>query len=130
MLVTIDLESEIPLYVQLRHRIVEGIASRRLKHGEALPSVRQFAADLGINMHTVNKTYHLLKKEGYIVIHKRKGVLIAPSGLMKDKNHESRLETQLRPMIAEAVCKGISREAILSLCKKIHRQMKGGKNDA
>ena len=130
MLVTVNLESEIPIYVQLKHQIVEGIASARLKPGESLPSVRQFAADLGINMHTVNKTYLLLKKEGYIVIHKRSGVLIAPQELMKDKNHEARFETLLRPLIAEAVCKGVSREVVLSLCTKIHRQMKGGKINA
>jgi GntR family transcriptional regulator len=129
MLVTVDLESDVPLYVQLKHRIVEGIASARLKPGESLPSVRQFAADLGINMHTVNKSYLLLKKDGYIVIHRSKGVLVAPPELMKEKNYEARLETLLRPLIAEAVCKGVSRDAVLSLCGRIHRRLKGGKID-
>lgn len=64
MIIRIEPESEIPIYIQLTNQIIEGIAKGELKPGESLPSVRTFAADLGVNMHTVNKSYHELEKRG------------------------------------------------------------------
>ena len=43
------------------------------REGEQLPSVRQLAEDIGINMHTVNKAYTVLKQEGYVKVDRRKG---------------------------------------------------------
>lgn len=44
---------------------------------EILPSVRQSADTIGINMHTVNKAYTVLKQEGYVKVDRRKGAVIA-----------------------------------------------------
>ncbi len=57
MFIKIDFESEIPIYIQIKDQIIEGIASGYLDEGESLPSVRQFAKDIGVNMHTVKKAY-------------------------------------------------------------------------
>ena len=76
MLLRIDFESETPIYEQLRRQIIIGLASGELKKGEKLPSVRQLAGDIGINLHTVNKTYNILKNEGYLTIDRRKGAMI------------------------------------------------------
>jgi len=130
MLISIDFESDVPLYTQLKSQIVQGIASGRLIPGEPLPSVRQMAVDLGINMHTVNKTYALLKNEGYTVIHKRRGVMIASLEQMKESGFGTRLEQSLRPLAAEAICKGVGRENFTDLCTRVYRQMKGGKSNA
>lgn len=64
MIIRIEPDSDIPIYIQLTNQIIEGIAKGDLKPGEFLPSVRAFAADLGVNMHTVNKSYHELEKKG------------------------------------------------------------------
>ena len=61
MLISLDMSSDIPIYVQLRNQIVTGIGKGELKAGESLPSVRQMARDAGINNMTVNKTYQILK---------------------------------------------------------------------
>ena len=63
MLIKIDFESDTPLYIQLKRQLIQGIARGQLKQGESLPSVRQLAEDIGINMHTVNKAYNLLKQD-------------------------------------------------------------------
>lgn len=63
MLISLQLDSEIPLYEQLRNQIVIGIATGELAAQEKLPTVRQLAEDLGINTMTVNKAYSLLKQE-------------------------------------------------------------------
>ena len=53
-----------------------------LRPQEGLPSVRSLAGDLGINLHTVNKTYQLLKQEGFIQIHRQKGAVVQPVGTL------------------------------------------------
>ena len=77
MLIEIDFNSEEALYVQLQNQIIMGIAMDLIKEGDALPSVRQLADTVGINMHTVNKAYTVLKQEGFIRLDRRKGAVIA-----------------------------------------------------
>ena len=52
MLIEIDFDSEEALYIQLRNQIVLGIATNQYQEGESLPSVRQLAERIGINMHS------------------------------------------------------------------------------
>ena len=68
MILEVDFNSEEALYIQLRNQIIVGIATNRLKEGESLPSVRQLAESIGINMHTVNKAYTVLKQEGFVKV--------------------------------------------------------------
>lgn len=60
MYLEIDFNSDEAFYVQLCNQIIIGIATSKLQEGDALPSVRQLADEIGINMHTVNKAYALL----------------------------------------------------------------------
>ena len=76
MIIELDMNSSIPIYVQLRNQIVMGIGHGELKPGESLPTVRQLAEDAGVNTMTVNKTYQILKTEGYINIDRRHGASI------------------------------------------------------
>ena len=77
MFVRIDQALDVPLCQQLRNEIVRGIAQEELAPGDALPSVRNLASDLGINLHTVNKAYALLRDEGYVEMKGRKGAFVA-----------------------------------------------------
>ena len=76
MYLEIDFNSDEAFYVQLCNQIIIGIATSRLREGDALPSVRQLADEIGINMHTVNKAYSLLKQEGYIRLDRRYGAVV------------------------------------------------------
>ncbi|XEC95135.1 GntR family transcriptional regulator [Paenibacillus tarimensis] len=125
MLLRIDLQSEVPIYTQLVNQIIEGIAGRQLTPGEALPSVRGMAADLGINLHTVNKAYQLLKQEGYVQIHRQKGVIINPDGFPSaDDDYMVRMREQLRPLVAEAVCREHTEEQFVEECRNLFQQFK------
>ena len=62
MYLEIDFNSDEAFYVQLCNQIIIGIATSKLQEGDALPSVRQLADEIGINMHTVNKAYALLRQ--------------------------------------------------------------------
>lgn len=77
MIIRIDQKSEEPLYLQIRGQVIAAIARGELVPGQALPSVRALASDLGINLHTVNKAYAVLRDEGYVLMRGRSGAYIA-----------------------------------------------------
>ncbi|MBC1981436.1 GntR family transcriptional regulator [Listeria welshimeri] len=130
MLLAIDLQSEEPIYTQICNQIIEGMAKRELLPGDKLPSVRSLGADIGINFHTVNKAYQILKQEGLIQIHRQKGVVIHPEGVAKaDELFFKKLQTKLRPLIAESVVRDVSEEKWLEISKTIFDEMHGRRVD-
>lgn len=77
MNIHLDPSSELQLYKQLVNQLIELIAKGKLKNGDTLPSVRSMAADLGINVSTVSKSYHELEEKGLIEIKpKAKAIII------------------------------------------------------
>ncbi|MHB9012454.1 MAG: GntR family transcriptional regulator [Ignavibacteriaceae bacterium] len=127
MILKIDFASETPIYEQLKNQIIEGIAFGILKEGEPLPSVRQMAEDIGINLHTVGKTYSILKREGFLIIHKRSGVIVNSLSQMRNKSFLKEIPLLIKPVIAEAYCKGISGNEFLDKCKEIFQIINKGK---
>lgn len=124
MIIKIDFESEEAIYIQLRNQIIMGIATDRIHEGDSLPSVRQLAENIGINMHTVNKAYTVLKQEGYIKLARRRGAVIA---LDIDKIRSiERLREELSVLLARSVCKNISREEVHDLVDEIYDFYTGG----
>src|SRR2546429_9714557 len=73
MLLSIEPDGPVPIYQQIRDRIVEAIARGRQPAGSALPPIRQLAVDLGVNFHTVNKGYDLLRQEGLLRLGRKSG---------------------------------------------------------
>ena len=123
MILEDDFNSEEALYIQLRNQIIVGIATNRLKEGESLPSVRQLAESIGINMHTVNKAYTVLKQEGFVKVDRRRGAVIAI-----DADRISDLEQMresLRVILARASCRNISREEVHALIDEIYEEYGG-----
>ena len=117
MYIEIDFNSDEALYLQLRNQIIIGIATSQFQEGDTLPSVRQLADTIGINMHTVNKAYSILKQEGFIQLDRRRGAVIA---LDIDKAEALlKMKAQLRVMLAKGFCKQISRQDVHSLVDEI-----------
>ena len=87
MVITVDKLSDAPLYLQLRDAVIAGIASGELRPGDALPSVRSLAEDLGINLHTVNKAYATLRDEGYVIMLGRRGAYVADAPRQPHRRH-------------------------------------------
>lgn len=73
----IDAESGIPLWLQLRNRLVYLIASGKYEPGDKLPTTRELAVDLGVNYNTVSKVYQDIERDGYIVSKRGKGTFVA-----------------------------------------------------
>ncbi|QBP39653.1 GntR family transcriptional regulator [Paenisporosarcina antarctica] len=125
MFIEIEANSAMPIYLQLAQQIIEGVAKGSLKPGDSLPSVRAFAADLGMNMHTVNKAYHYLEDKEFIRIVQKKGVFIHENGVRKASELDRlRLIKELRPIVAEALCLQLSSAEIELLIKEISLDLK------
>jgi GntR family transcriptional regulator len=119
MLIKIDFESDTPIYIQLKKEIIQGIAKGDFKEGDSLPSVRQMAEDIGINMHTVNKAYTMLKMDSFITIDRRKGAIINKSFDTYSKEYIENLKEEMRYIIAEAYSKGMNEKEFLNICEEI-----------
>ena len=117
MVIEIDFNSDEAIYIQLCNQIIMGIATSVIHEGDSLPSVRQLADTVGVNMHTVNKAYNVLKREGYISLDKRRGAVIA---LDVDKLEQlEEMRRQLRIVLARGCCKNISRSEVHELVDEI-----------
>ncbi len=118
MVIEIDFNSDEALYVQLCNQIIMGIATSQFREGEQLPSVRQLADMIGINMHTVNKAYSILQREGFVKIDRRRGAIIAI-----DLNKLEALEEaqdMLSVVLARAMCKGVTKDEIHEMVDRIY----------
>ncbi len=118
MIIEIDFNSDEAIYLQLRNQIIMGIATSRFREGDSLPSVRQLADLIGINMHTVNKAYTVLKQEGYVKVDRRRGAVIAVDADRMQALED--LRRQLQVILAESSCKNISKEEIHEIIEEIY----------
>ena len=118
--INIDFNSDEALYMQLCNQIIMGIAMDHIREGDSLPSVRQLAEIIGINMHTVNKAYTVLKQEGFVKLDRRRGAVIA---IDIDKIEALReLEQELNVVLAKAICKNVSCKEVHKIVDSIYRQ--------
>ena len=101
---------------------MEGIARSEIQVGESLPSVRTFAADLGVNMHTVNKSYHELEKKGIIKIVPKSGAVISPAEHISKETKE-RIISEIRPLLAECLVLGVQKEDLQQTIKEMLEKM-------
>lgn len=117
MIVRIDQKSNEPLYLQLRSQIIAAIARGDLVPGDALPSVRSLASDLGINLHTVNKAYAVLRDEGYVAMRGRSGAYVADPADCKAECAEAglaRMDEAVCALALEFRALGGSKEAFMA----------------
>lgn len=125
MVMTIDLASEVPIYQQIYTQVEQGIASGELKEGDQLPTVRQLAVDIGINMHTVHKAYGLLKEDGYILLNRRRGAVVAGGQRAKEEDI-AYIESTIRSAAARALAKKMTQQEFIRLCERIYNQIEEG----
>ena len=117
MVIKMDFQSDEALFIQLRNQIILGIATSTLREGDVLPSVRQLAEDIGINMHTVNKAYSVLRQEGFVTIDRRRGAIVS---LDVDKLQAlDEMQKNLRVLLAKGRCKNITRQEIHDMVDEI-----------
>ena len=118
MYIEIDFNSDEALYLQLRNQIIIGIATSQFQEGDPLPSVRQLADTIGINMHTVNKAYSVLKQEGFVKVDRRRGAVVAVD--MDKLQAMEELKKDLQVLLAKSRCKCVSKEEVHALIDEIY----------
>lgn len=123
MLIHIDFSSDEAIYMQLRNQIILSIAANQIQEGETLPSVRQLAEEIGINMHTVNKAYAVLKQDGFIKLDRRHGAIIAIDIDKMEAMQE--MSEEMSVIVAKAICKNISREEAHQILDDIYSEYGG-----
>lgn len=117
MILNINLDSEVPIYQQLRDRIVEAIAEGVLTEGSTLPPTRALAADFGINFHTVNKAYDLLRRQGLIRLNRSSGAVVTATAA--DPPFPAEWTAKARTLLAEAVARGMPADEVLETCRSV-----------
>lgn len=117
MILNIDFNSDEAFYVQLRNQIIMGIAMSQIQDGDQLPPVRQLAEIVGINMHTVNKAYTVLRQEGFVKLDRRRGAVVCID--VNKMQAIADLQSDLAVILAKAVCKNISREEVHDLVDQV-----------
>jgi DNA-binding transcriptional regulator YhcF (GntR family) len=121
MRLTLEVDSEISIYQQIRDQIVTAIATGELTAETPLPSTRQLGADLAVNFHTVNKAYDLLRREGFIRINRKSGAVIRRDRTSgpPEPGVADAWQERLTILLAEAVAHGMSREAVLDRSSQV-----------
>lgn len=120
MIIQIEPQSDVPIYEQVSRQIIEGIARGDMKPGDTLPSVRNLAADLGVNMHTVNKSYHELEAKGILTIRAKSGAIIrSVEERALTSEQLQQIEKNLKPLVAEGMVLGASVDQIELMMKKV-----------
>ena len=116
--ITIDSDSGIPLWLQLRNRLIYLIASGKFKAGDKLPTVRELAVDLGINYNTVSKVYQDIERDGYIVSKRGKGTFVAEQGLAEAEEAKTEIDFLADDFIRQCREMGVPRQDIAELVEK------------
>lgn len=120
MFIQIEPQSDVPIYEQVTRQIIEGIARGNMKPGDTLPSVRNLAADLGVNMHTVNKSYHELEAKGILTIRPKSGAIIrSAEERALTPEQLKQIEKNLKPVVAEGMVLGATADQIEHMMKKV-----------
>lgn len=125
MFIELDFDSEIPIYEQLCNEIILAIAKGDLVPNDQLPSVRSLAEDIGINLHTVRKSYNILKDQGYLSIDRRSGAKIKESFLIDKDTYIESIEKKLLYMVADGKNKGLELADYKELFERLYKNLEG-----
>jgi len=124
--ITIDRDQGDAVYAQVAQQLRHLIASGALPSGNAIPSVRQLARDLGVSLNTVARAYRMLEAEGFLVIRDRAGVTVAAPAQEIDAAARSELVDNLRTTMARLRQAGMVGEELLRVVQEEIEALDGG----
>lgn len=131
MIIKIDMNSETALYEQIYNSIIWGIATGQLRPGAQMPTVRKLGSDLGINLHTVNKAYAILKQKGYLSAHRNKGAVVNEGQFYPaDIDFKEDMRASFLPLVSECSTRGMDESEIKQLVSQIVRDIKNETEDS
>ena len=121
MFISIDFNSETPIYEQIKRQIVIGIYKGSLNEGDTLPSVRQLGVDIGVNLHTVNKAYKELQAMGYVVMDRRVGTMINTAMPKLNEDDLNSFKSEMEYLISDWFNRGGSKAKLMEFINKLEQ---------
>ena len=117
-MLTIDLDSAVPIVEQIYAEIRHAIAADEVRPGQSLPTIRQLADDLGINLNTVARAYRLLEGDGLVSSIRGRGTVVrsareAPA--IAERSVRERIGKTIRELVSDARLAGLNRGELESL---------------
>lgn len=113
MLIRIDADSARPLFEQVASSVRADILTGRLTAGDRLPSAREVAASLHINVHTVLRAYQQLRDEGLVDLRRGRGAVVAASAAPL-----AELSDDISQLVARAAALGLSPSTLAAFVKE------------
>jgi GntR family transcriptional regulator len=118
MLITIEKNDARPLYLQIIIQIKEQVRQGRLNPGDELPSVRELADSLNINMHTVRSAYLKLSEQGIISLRLgRRAAIQRPNKPADKQAAEAEIYARLQELVTDALLMGLAAPDIQRLLR-------------
>ncbi|WOF24354.1 GntR family transcriptional regulator [Microbacterium betulae] len=115
MLIRIDPTREEPVFAQLAASIRADAVAGRVKPGDRLPSAKEVAGSLGVNLHTVLHAYQELRDEGLIDMRRGRGAVVTDAAVAI-----AALDDEIRALVQRADEIGVSRQALAGLVRAAH----------
>lgn len=121
MLIRLDLQSRLPIYEQLKDKIMELVMLEELKAGDQLPSVRTFARELGVNPNTVQKAYQDLEREKVIYSVAGRGSYISSEINLSGRLVSGHIN-KIKQAVQDAKACGIDRAEVLAAVDAVYHK--------
>lgn len=124
MFFEIDPNSQVPLYLQLTQQIKQAVVNGQAEIGQALPSVRILASDLGVNMHTVNKAYNMLVEEGVLRKNQQGYSIYLNKIQLESPMYQLELKEQLKNLMINSFIHGVNLKEFTQWTHVIAQELK------
>ena len=121
----VDDNSDIPIWIQIRKRLVYLIRSGKLDGNERLPSVRELSVQLGVNYNTINKVYQDLERDGFIFTRRGKGSYVAERTAYEALDIDDEVEALATDLVGRAFEKGMEADDLVDLVREKIVQLTG-----
>lgn len=125
-MIIIDQRSRTPVYEQIKEQILNLINTGELKPDDKLPSIRQLASDLNLNVNTVKRAFQELEAERVTYSLLGKGVFVSPTAI-NNRIVTDNAEKELLRVLVSSKAKGISLQRVVELAEKTYGE--GTDND-
>ena len=121
----VDDNSDIPIWIQIRKRLVYLFRSGKLGENERLPSVRELSVQLGVNYNTINKVYQDLERDGFIFTRRGKGSYVAERTAYEALDIDDEVEALATDLVGRAFEKGMEADDLVDLVREKIVQLTG-----
>ena len=121
---TVHPSSGVPIYRQIMEQVIAMTVSGRAEPGDMLPSIRELAQSLEVNMMTVSKAYSKLESDGVLKRLRGRGMAIADNGDTKSsvKDRQSKLQPTVEQAVLRGLQLGLTQRQILAVVQSVLKE--------